>query len=56
MGWYDTLILCKYKCKFYKERFANSHMERSMLFGEIVDRNGDNIVIGCMHYESMGGN
>ena len=32
MGWYDTVILTKYKCKFYKIPFDNSFMGRNMVF------------------------
>ena len=31
MHWYDTVILSKFKCRFYKKRFEVTFMERSML-------------------------
>ena len=31
MHWYDTVILSKFPCKFYKKPFANSEMERNAL-------------------------
>lgn len=56
MGWYDTLILTKYKCKFFKQAFKTSYMQRGMLFAEILIKDQQNIIIGTMHYESLGGN
>jgi hypothetical protein len=56
MGWYDTLILSKYKCNFYKIPFPSSLMGRSMLFAELLEAKGQNIVVGCVHYESLDGN
>jgi len=56
MGWYDTIILTKYKCKFYKIGFENSFMGRSMLFAELITADGNNLIVGSMHYESLQGN
>lgn len=56
MGWYDTLILTKYKCRFYKIPFEVTGQGRSMLFAELVEAQGQNIIVGSMHYESLGGN
>ena len=56
MGWYDTLILSKYKCKFYKVPFKTTFMQRNMTFAELVVSNGQNIIVGTMHYESLAGN
>ena len=50
LGWYDTLIMSKYRCKFFKKRFDNTTMERSMLFAEMPVKGGDNIIVGSMHY------
>lgn len=35
MHWYDTLILSKYPCKFYKKLFENSSMGRCNLVAVI---------------------
>lgn len=56
MGWYDTVILTKFKCRFFKPLFENSFMGRSMLFAEMIEAKGRNIIVGCMHYESLEGN
>ena len=56
MGWYDTLILTKYKCRFFKIPFTNSLMSRSMLFAELMEEEGRNLIVGCVHYESLDGN
>ena len=53
MSWYDTIILSKYKTRFTKIPFPGSFMTRSMTFAEIVGSKGENIVVGCMHYESL---
>lgn len=50
MGWYDTLILTKYRCKFFKQAFKTSYMQRSMLFAEILVKGQQNIIVGSMHY------
>jgi mRNA deadenylase 3'-5' endonuclease subunit Ccr4 len=31
MHWYDTIILSKYPCRFYKKKFENSSMDRCNL-------------------------
>lgn len=28
-------------------------MQRSMTFAELIGSKGENIVVGCMHYESL---
>ena len=53
MGWYDTVILSKLKCRFYKRNFKGSFMQRCMLLAELFVENGDNIMVGSMHYESL---
>ena len=53
MGWYDTIILSKFKCRFYKKLFEGSGMQRSMLLAELFTEDGSNIVVGSMHYESL---
>lgn len=50
MGWYDTLILSKYKCRIFKKYFTNSYMQRNMLFSEVPVKSGKNIIVGSMHY------
>ena len=35
MHWYDTVILSKFPCRFYKKPFANSEMERNALIAVI---------------------
>ncbi len=52
MGWYDTLILSRYRCRFSKAPFHDSAMGRSMTFAELVGE-GQSLVVGCVHYESL---
>lgn len=56
MGWYDTIILSKFQCKFYKIPFEGSFMGRNMIFAELIEAQGRNVIVGCMHYESLNGN
>lgn len=56
MQWYDTIILSKFKCKFFKTPFKNSFMSRSATFAELMTKDGQNLIIGSMHYESLDGN
>jgi hypothetical protein len=37
MNYYDTVILSKYECKFYKKPFESTTMQRNMLFAEIIE-------------------
>lgn len=60
MGRYhDTLILSKYKCKFYRIPYSKkTDQKRTMLFAELFinhktpSKQIESVIIGCMHYES----
>ncbi len=57
MHWYDTLILSKYPCKFYKIPFATSTMGRCNLVSVIEFAKNDGskfkMAINCVHLESL---
>lgn len=52
-NWYETAILSKYQCRVIKKPFRQTTMGRSMLLAETVLENGENIIVGSMHFESL---
>lgn len=57
MHWYDTVILSKYPCRFYKKSFTNSEMERNVLTAVMSFRQPNvestfTVAINCVHLES----
>ena len=57
MHWYDTVILTKYPCRFYKKIFDFSGMGRCALTAVLEMAEGKekkvSIGINCVHLESM---
>ena len=57
MHWYDTLILSKYPCRFYKLPFENSGMGRCNLAAVIQFKDHHEtpfkVAINCVHLESL---
>lgn len=57
INWYDTLLLSRYPCRFYKKPFQGSQMERSVLMAvvEFAQQNSEEpfkIAVNCVHLES----
>ena len=56
MHWYDTVILTKYPCRFYKKIFDSSGMGRCALTAVLEMAEGKekkvNIGINCVHLQS----
>lgn len=44
MHWYDTLILSRYPCRFYKKAFETSGMGRCMLTAVVELQDKDKVV------------
>lgn len=55
MHWYDTVILSKYPCRFYKKLFEQSQMGRCLLTAVITLQGETNQYLGvhCVHLESL---
>ena len=53
MHWYDTLILSKYPCRFYKKMFETSGMGRCVLTAlfefEDVNQKPLKLAVNCVH-------
>lgn len=57
IDWYDTLILSRYPCLFYKKPLQGSQMERSVFLAVVAfaQKNSEEtfkIGINCVHLES----
>lgn len=58
MHWYDTLILSKYPCRFYKKDYEMTGMGRSNLMAVVEfslpnTQNTFKLAINCTHLESL---
>lgn len=58
MHWYDTLILSKYPCRFYKKQFQTSGMGRCNLTAvlQFADKSNSGtfkLGVNCVHLESL---
>jgi endonuclease/exonuclease/phosphatase family metal-dependent hydrolase len=56
MHWYDTVILTRYPCRFYKKKFETSMMGRCVLAAVFEFGKGERKVtvgVNCVHLESL---
>jgi hypothetical protein len=58
MHWYDTLILSKYPCRFYKKEYEVSGMGRCDLiavveFAQLGTSKTFKLAVNCTHLESL---